>query len=111
MSILRLEAAPFHPVDARYIDTLDLLVTNIGSESFDMLVHGYNPYGVFYVGQIQLDSGASVSIPGIGTYHMPFTLLLVTNYHTYHTTGVLLTAKNEGSVVALFNQEQFARMH
>ena len=111
MSIFRLEAAPYQPIDSRYVDTVDLLVNNIGGEPFDMLIHGYNPHGRFYVGQIGLAGGAVVTVPGIATLKMPFTLLLVTNYHTYHTTGIALTLKNGGETVALINQEHFTRMH
>ncbi|CAM4251665.1 hypothetical protein [Paenibacillus tarimensis] len=111
MSVFRLEAAPNTKVDSRYIESVDLTITNIGSESFEMLIHGYKPEGVFHVGLIHVPVGAAISIPGLVTQYSPFSLLLVSNYHTFHTTGIAAHVKDQGAVVAVFTQDDFTRMH
>ncbi|PZD93271.1 hypothetical protein DNH61_21735 [Paenibacillus sambharensis] len=111
MSVFRLEAAPYTKVDSRYIESVDLTVSNIGAEPYEMLIHGYKPEGVFHVGLIHVPVGAVMSIPGLMTQYSSFGLLLVTNYHTFHTTGITAHVKNHGAVVAVFTQEDFTRMH
>ncbi|WP_314003333.1 hypothetical protein [uncultured Paenibacillus sp.] len=111
MSILRLEAAPYTAIDSQYIQSVDLTVINIGSEAFDILAHGYNPYGVFHVALFHMAAGAVATIPDLMTHYTPFSLLLVTNINHYNTLGATVAAKNNGSLVALFTQDNFIRIH
>lgn len=43
MSIFRLDAVEYGQIDARYIQSVDLTITNAGTEDFDVLIHGYHP--------------------------------------------------------------------
>ena len=111
MAIFRLEAAPHLPLNSQYVDSVDLTVTNIGGEPFDMLLHGQSPHGVFCFALFHLAAGATQVFPGMATNRLPFSILLVSNYHTYHTTGIVLNAKAAGATAALLTQENFDRMH
>lgn len=111
MAVYRLEAAPGMPLDSRYVDSIDLTVMNIGGESFDMLLQGNGPHGVFCFTLFHMAAGETRSFPGMPTYRQPFSVLLVSNYHTYHTTNITLNAKIEGATAALITHENFERMH
>lgn len=109
MSILRLEAAPFTPIDCRYIESVDVEVTNGGSNGFEMLVHAYGEQGLFYVQLIHVSSGAAVPLQNIVTGYMPFQLVLVSNVNEYAHTGVTLRMYNQGHLIALYTQEDTIR--
>ncbi|MWV46837.1 hypothetical protein GRF59_24820 [Paenibacillus sp. HJL G12] len=109
MSVLRLEAAPFAPIDCRYIESLDVEVTNGGSDGFEMLVHGYGNQGLFYVQLIHVSPGNSVSLHDIMTGYMPFQLVLVTNVNQYANTWVTVRVRDHGNLIALYTQEDTIR--
>ncbi|GIO66192.1 hypothetical protein NYE48_21025 [Paenibacillus sp. FSL M7-1455] len=110
MSILRLEAAPFAPIDSTYIQSVDLEICNVGTEGFEMLVHGYGEQGLFYVQLIHVGSGSTVPLYHMMTEHKPFQLVLVTNVNDYTHTAVTVRVRNQGNLVALFTQEDMFRM-
>lgn len=110
MSILRLEAAPFAPIDSTYIQSVDLEIWNTGMEGFEMLVHGYSEQGLFYVQLIHVGPGSTVPLYQMMTEHKPFQLVLVTNVNDYSRTAVTVKVRNQGELVALFTQENMIRM-
>lgn len=111
MSVFRLEAAPFSSIDARYIQSNDLYISNHGSEPFDVLVHGYYHDGsIFYVTLVHAAAGSTVSLPDIYNHYRAFSLLLVTNINTSLTTGLTLYAKDQGQLIAVFSNSHFSVM-
>lgn len=107
MSIFRLDAVEYGQIDARYIQSVDLTITNAGTEDFDVLIHGYHPHGVYYVGLTHVAVGNTVNVPNITNHNMAFSLLLVTNINHAFTTLVTLHAKNEGQLVAVYSHSDF----
>ncbi|WP_410771909.1 hypothetical protein [Fontibacillus sp. BL9] len=111
MPILRIKSMENGKVDSRYIQSLDLELSNLGRESFEFLLLGYAPKGLVYRGLHHLGQGSTVFIPRINTDYAPFDLLVVTNASTYMTTGLTLKAWNQEQYVALFTQEDAIRDH
>lgn len=109
MSILRLEAAPFSPIDCRYIESCDIEVTNGGNEGFEMLVHGYGNQGLFYVQLIHVSPGSTVHLYHILTGYLPFQLVLVTNVNHYDHTWITVRVRDHGNLIALYTQEDTIR--
>lgn len=110
MSIMRLETLAGGKIDSNYITSMDLSVQNLGAEGFDVLLHMYYNGAVGYVALHHVPAYGSVWIPDIPTNLIPFSMLLVTNINSYNTTGVITYAKLNGSVVAVYSQEDFIRM-
>lgn len=108
MSVFRMEAVEHGAIDARYIQSNDLTITNTGGEDFDILVHGYHPEGVFYVGLTHVSAGASVTLPNITNQNRVFSLLLVTNINYSHSTVITVHAKNQGQLIAVFSNANFS---
>jgi hypothetical protein len=109
MSILRLEAAENSKIDSRYVEYVDLEVTNLGSEGFDFLVLVYAPYGPIFRGLHHVSPGSPVFIPQIVTAYNPFSFLVITNINTYSYTALTMRAYNYGTNVAIFTQEDAIR--
>ncbi|MBE9916017.1 hypothetical protein G8C92_18545 [Paenibacillus donghaensis] len=109
MSIFRLESAPFSTIDCRYIESVDIEVTNSGSDGFEMLVHGYGNQGLFYVQLIHLSPGSTVPVYHMMTGYDPFQLVLVTNINNYACTEVIVRAKDHDYLIALYSQEDMIR--
>ncbi|GAB6930269.1 hypothetical protein JCM10914A_42520 [Paenibacillus sp. JCM 10914] len=107
MSIFRLDAAEYGQIDARYIQAVDLVITNAGPDEFDVLIHGYSPHGVYHVGLVHVAPGLTSVIPNITNHNQPFSLLLVTNINYSYTTLITLHAKNQGQIVAMYSQADF----
>lgn len=107
MSIFRLDAVEYGHIDARYIQSVDLTITNAGPDEFDVLVHGYLPQGVYYVGLVHVAAGATVYVPEIANHHITFSLLLVTNINYTHSTLITVHAKNQGQLVAVYSHSDF----
>lgn len=109
MSILRLVAAEYSKIDSRYIEYVDLEVTNLGYEGFDFLVLVYAPDGPIFRGLHHVSPSTTIFIPQILTANIPFDLQIITNVNTYAYTGVTLRASNYGRNVAIFTQEDASR--
>lgn len=109
MSILRFESAAFAPIDCRYIQSIDLEISNYGMEPFEMLIHGYGEKGLFHLGLIHAGSGQTVAVPDIITDHAPFQFVLVTNINSFAHTGVVFRVKDQGNLVAVYTQEDTVR--
>ncbi|MEC0372447.1 hypothetical protein [Paenibacillus chibensis] len=109
MSILRLEAAPFAPIDCRYIESFDVEVTNGGQESFEMLVHGYGNQGLFYVHLVHMAPGSTIPLYNIVTGYAPFQLVLVTNVNHYANTWATVRVRDHGNLIAVYTQEDMIR--
>lgn len=107
MSIFRLDAVEYGNIDARYIQSVDLTITNAGAEEFDVLIHGYHPQGVYYVGLVHVGAGSTVYVPHIKNHNMTFSLLLVTNINYTYSTLVTVHAKNQGQLVAVYSHSDF----
>ncbi|VTR59340.1 Uncharacterised protein [Actinobacillus pleuropneumoniae] len=107
MSIFRLDAVEYGNIDARYIQSVDLTITNAGPEVFDVLVHGYHPQGVYHVGLVHVGVGSTVFVPNITNHNIAFSLLLVTNINYSHSTLVTVHAKNQGQLVAVYSHSDF----
>jgi|GEM_PF-1852099 len=107
MSIFRLDAVEYGRIDARYIQSVDLTITNTGGEDFDVLIHGYHPHGVYYVGLVHAAAGATVTVPDITNQNITFSLLLVTNINYTYSTQITVHAKNQGQLVAVFSNSDF----
>jgi hypothetical protein len=111
MSIMRLESVQGGIIDSRYITSLDAVIQNLGSVSFDIIVQTlHNGHGSFMVLH-HVPPFGTVEVPGIETLQTDFSLLLVTNGNTYSTIAVTLYAKLNGGLVAIFSQEDFYRVH
>ncbi|MET3548797.1 hypothetical protein ABID47_005429 [Paenibacillus favisporus] len=109
MSILRLESAANTPIDCRYIQSLDLEISNQGIEPFEMLIHGYGEKGLFHLGLIHVGAGQTVAVPDIVTNHSPFQIVLVTNINSFAHTGVIFRVKYQGMLIAVYTQEDTVR--
>ncbi|ANA82288.1 hypothetical protein PVOR_15024 [Paenibacillus vortex V453] len=107
MSIYRLDAVEYGHIDARYIQSVDLTITNAGAEEFDVLIHGYHLYGVYYVGLVHVGAGSTVFVPNITNHNTAFSLLLVTNINYTHSTLITVHAKNQGQLVAVYSNSDF----
>ncbi|NMO95871.1 hypothetical protein [Paenibacillus lemnae] len=110
MSVFRMDVVEHGTLDARYIQSNDLCISNIGSEPFDVLIHGYHPEGVFYLGLVHAAPGSTVTLPEITNHHRTFSLLLVTNINYSHTTGITIYAKDQGNLIAVFSNSHFSVM-
>ncbi|MEK3735084.1 hypothetical protein MKX64_21980 [Paenibacillus sp. FSL M8-0334] len=108
MSIFRLDAVEHGVIDSRYIQSVDITITNAGPDPFDVLIHGYNPYGVYYVSLTHVGVGATVVIPEVANHNLSFSLLLVTNINYSHSTVITVQAKNQGQLVAVFSNPNFS---
>lgn len=111
MSILRFEAVPGGTADSRYIEGIELAVSNIGSEPCEMLIQFERPGGIVFYSRLSRFDGGEKQVIGIGTGYAPFMLLIVTSGHSYLTTGITAKAVSRGAPVALFTQEYFDRLH
>lgn len=111
MSIMRLESMEYGRIDSRYIQTIDLTIQNLSDRVFDVLVQAHHPTGVFYVTLRSVPAFNAVNLTDLYTEQLPFSLLLVTNVNNLGATGILLQAKQAGSVVAVYTQEDFQRLH
>lgn len=109
MSILRLGSTAYGPIDCRYIQSVDLEISNYGTESFEMLIHGYGDQGLFYIGLIHAESGETLPINDIMTHYAPFELVLVSNTNSVDRTYVTIRVKNHGSLIAVYTQEDTIR--
>ncbi|MBB3131726.1 hypothetical protein FHS19_006449 [Paenibacillus rhizosphaerae] len=109
MSILRLGSTESGPIDCRYIQTVDLEITNHGWEPFDMLVQGYRSDGLFYVSLIHADPGQIVPVHGIMTNYTPFELVLVTNINVADYTAAVFMMKDRGNLIAVYTQNDADR--
>lgn len=108
MSVFRMDAPEGGSIDARFIQSCDLTITNVGAEEFDILIHGYHLDGVFFVGLNHVPAGGTVVIPNMMPHNRTFSLLLVTNINYSGTTVVTVHAKNQGQLVALFSDVHFS---
>lgn len=108
MSIFRMDAPECGSIDARYIQSVDLIIANVGAEEFDILMHGYHLDGVFYVGLNHVPAGGTVVIPNLMPHNRTFSLLLITNINYSGTTVITVQAKNQGQLVALFSNVHFS---
>lgn len=109
MSILRLVSNADGPINSRYIQSVDLEITNSGLDSFEMLIHGYGNEGLFYVGLIHAGAGEWVVLNDIMTNYSPFEFVLVTNINNLAHTGVVFNIKNQGVLIAVYTQEDTIR--
>ncbi|MCA1296079.1 hypothetical protein LBW89_24020 [Paenibacillus sp. alder61] len=109
MSTLRIKATENGKIDSRYIQTVDVSLTNLGGNGFEFLLLGYGPYGLIHRRLYHLGQGESVTIPKIMTEHAPFEILVVTNAPNYDRTGLTLFARNQQETVAIFTQEDAIR--
>lgn len=109
MSILRLESTENSKIDSRFIEYIDLEVTNLGHEGFEFLILVYGPQGPTFRGLHFVGPGKVVFIPQIVTAYTPFDFSIVTNINTYAYTGMTMRAWNYGRNVAIFTQEDAVR--
>ena len=111
MSIFRLEGQVNAPVDSRYVSSLDITITNIGNRGFDILVHLLHQGELAYEMLNHVKEGyGTLSFTDLNTYNQPFSLLLVSNLNSFHTTGITVVAKQNQITVAIFSQEDFVRL-
>ncbi|WP_334075753.1 MULTISPECIES: hypothetical protein [Paenibacillus] len=109
MSTLRIKAMENGKIDSRYIQAVDISLTNLGGDSFEFLLLGYAPQGLIHRGLYHLGQGDTVTIPTIKTRYAPFEILVVTNALDYHTTALTMFARNQQETVAIFTQDDAIR--
>ncbi|UKS27640.1 hypothetical protein LOZ80_01435 [Paenibacillus sp. HWE-109] len=113
MSIFRIHANENHPVNSRYIQSIDLTIQNLGAEEFDVLIEGMNWNGNSHLFLYHVYSASQPNsvrtITDLFTNYEPFSLQLVTNIQSDQYTAITMQAKHNGSVIAIFTQEDFLR--
>lgn len=110
MSIMRLESVPYGQIDSRYIDAVDVVVHNAGTEGFDVLMQMFHQGSPFHMAIHNVPPYQAVALPTVATSQGGFSLLLVTNINTYAHTVITVYAKQNGVLIAVFNQDHFIRL-
>lgn len=113
LSILKLETSPDQgQVYAPYIQSIDIEITNQGSDYFEALILVYGPdEGLLFRGLYSLAPSVSIPIIGVGTYYNDFKVVLVTNVNTYANTAVNIICWKEEDMIAIYTQEQMERYY
>ncbi|NRF95269.1 hypothetical protein HQN89_30770 [Paenibacillus frigoriresistens] len=111
MSIFRLESFEYGPIDSRYIQSVDVIMQNLGPKTFDALIQGFHASDFFHLSLYALQNfpepGSTITINNILTHNIPFSLQIVTNTNTTAYTAITVYAKNNGVLVAMFSQNEF----
>lgn len=114
MSIFRLAANVDTPINSIYIQTCELVIQNLGGESFEILVQvsqNASPIHTSLHHVSPLYAGGSVITVGdMHTGYSPFSFLIVTSLLYTSTTALTLYVKDKGNLIALFTQNDFIKV-
>ncbi|MEK0316739.1 hypothetical protein [Cohnella sp. 56] len=111
MSVFRLEAGVHMPIDSRYVGSVEVEIANRGSKDLNMWIQMFAPSGLVNEMLVDVKAGATRRLQTMNTNEQPFTLLMISNTNRYDSTDIILTARRDGGLVAIFNQHHFDRVH
>ncbi|WP_342415306.1 hypothetical protein NST83_19190 [Paenibacillus sp. FSL R10-2782] len=111
MSVFQLVADANARIDSRYINSLDVVIQNPGSRVYEALMIGYCGDDKIHLSLNQIKTVplvySTININDVRTSYLPFRLEVITNINQPDSTAMVVYAKNEGNLVAVFTEQDF----
>ncbi|CAI6032166.1 hypothetical protein [Cohnella sp. JJ-181] len=112
MSVFKLEAGVYMPIDSRYVGMLEVDIVNRAAKELNVWIQMKGPGGIFSEMLVSVQGGGSSKrLQDMHTNEQPFTLLMIANSKSYDEIGITVRAKRNGDLVAIFTQDHFDRIH